>query len=183
MLRIFPHFTRIPLHSSIINTQATAMSTILPHWNTVLNIMAITLAWVGVRTIRSNPEDPNVAGHKRVMIIALITVIVFLASYLIYHAQQGITPFPGQGAARTFYYTILIAHALFALLTGLLLPVTLFHALRQQRETHKTWAKRTLIAWTLASLTGLIVYLMVYHWQPTWTAKYHGQQNILNRLT
>lgn len=142
------------------------MLTTLPHWNALLNVLSITLAWTGYWVIRSNPVEPKIVGHKRVMLLALVIVIAFLTSYFVYHAQKGITPFPGQGGMRTFYYALLVAHALSALATGLLLPAALYQAVQQQREKHKIMARRTLLAWTLASLTGLAVYVMVYHWYP-----------------
>ncbi len=137
------------------------MLTTLPHWNALLNVMALTLALIGYAAARGGRTE----RHQRFMMFALLTATLFLVSYLIYHAQRGITPFPGQGDVRTLYYTILIVHALSAVTTGLLLPITLFHALRHRRTQHKKLAKWTLAIWALASLTGLTVYLMVYHWQ------------------
>ncbi|MEO5363127.1 MAG: DUF420 domain-containing protein [Magnetococcus sp. DMHC-8] len=138
------------------------MLTALPHWNTLLNLLALFLALAGWRAARTGLP----ARHQRFMILALITAALFLLSYLIYHARQGITPFPGQGDIRTFYYGILIVHALSALITGLLLPVTLYRAARQQYAQHQKLARWTLAIWVVASLTGLVVYLMIYHRPP-----------------
>lgn len=136
------------------------MLTTLPHWNAFLNFTAIILALTGYFAARSGRPE----RHRRFMALAIITVMLFLISYLVYHAQYGITPFPDQGGVRTVYYAILIVHALSALVTGFLLPVTLFYALRHQEMLHKKMARYTLTAWIFASLTGLIVYFMVYHW-------------------
>jgi uncharacterized membrane protein YozB (DUF420 family) len=136
------------------------MISLMPHWNTFLNLLSLNMALMGYFAVRSGQEE----RHQRLMKAAMITAALFLLSYLIYHAQQGITPFPGQGAVRTFYFGLLIVHGLTALATGAMLPFTLFYGLRQQREAHKKWAKRTLLIWILASVSGLIVYLMVYYW-------------------
>ncbi|WP_130471179.1 DUF420 domain-containing protein [Candidatus Magnetaquicoccus inordinatus] len=138
------------------------MISLMPHWNTFLNLLSLNLALMGFFAIRAAQEQ----RHKKWMIAAIVTATLFLLSYLIYHAQQGITPFPGQGAIRTFYFSLLIIHGLTAVITGILLPFTLYYALRQRRDIHKKWAKWTLLIWIFASLSGLLVYLMVYHWQP-----------------
>ncbi|MBF0184785.1 MAG: DUF420 domain-containing protein [Magnetococcales bacterium] len=133
----------------------------MPHWNTFLNLLSLNLALMAYFAIRNEQER----RHKQLMIAALVTATLFLISYLIYHAQQGITPFPGQGAIRTFYFSLLIVHGLTAVITAAIIPFTLYYALRQRRETHRQLARWTLLLWVLASLSGLIVYLMVYHWQ------------------
>lgn len=137
----------------------TPLLDILPHVMALLNISAFALAVVGYVAVCSK----DTAQHKRFMKFAMVAIVAFLISYLAYHSQRGITPFLGQGWMRPFYYTVLGTHVLTALATSILLTVTLWFGQRQQTVRHKKVARWTLLTWGYASLSGLIIYGMIYH--------------------
>src|SRR6058998_3756077 len=96
------------------------------------------------------------------MVAAFVTSIVFLASYLTYHLQVGTTRFPGQGWARPVYLTILGTHTVLAALIPPLAIVTLSYALRARFTRHVRLARWTLPTWLYVSVTGVVIYVMLY---------------------
>jgi uncharacterized membrane protein YozB (DUF420 family) len=104
----------------------------------------------------------RVALHRALMLAALFTSALFLVSYLYYHAHVGSVHFQGQGWSRPLYFTILISHTVLAAAVVPLVIVTLVWALRRQFERHRSIARWTYPVWLYVSITGVIVYLMLY---------------------
>jgi uncharacterized membrane protein YozB (DUF420 family) len=135
----------------------------LPHLNAILNGTSAVLLFAGYTFIRSR----NVAAHRACQVSALIVSLLFLASYLTYHYYHGATRFQGAGLARPIYFTILISHTILAVVIVPLVIVTFYRALRQDFVRHRRIARVTLPLWLYVSVTGVIVYLMLYHIYPS----------------
>lgn len=136
----------------------------LPTLNACLNGTSAVLLVTGYLFIRQR----NMVVHRICMSTALITSTLFLASYLYYHAHHGSTRFLGTGAARPIYFTILISHTLLAALVPPLAIWTLSLALKERWQAHRRWARWTLPIWLYVSVTGVVVYWMLY--QISWTS-------------
>lgn len=130
----------------------------LPLVNASLNGIATVLLVTGFVCIKRRRVDL----HRRVMIAAFATSVLFLVSYLVYHAQVGSRPFPGQGPIRTLYFTILISHIILAAIIPPLAAVTLWRGLAGRFDRHVAIARWTLPLWLYVSITGIVVYLMLY---------------------
>jgi len=130
----------------------------LPALNAALNSASALLLAAGWLFIRSG----NVAAHRRCMLAALATSTLFLTSYLIYHYHVGSVPFTGQGWTRRLYFAILISHTSLAVTIVPLVLITLYRALTSRFERHKRIARWTLPLWLYVSVTGVIVYGMLY---------------------
>ncbi len=130
----------------------------LPALNAALNSASALLLAAGWLFIRSG----NVAAHRRCMLAALATSTLFLTSYLIYHYHVGSVPFTGQGWTRRLYFTILISHTSLAVTIVPLVLITLYRALTSRFERHKRIARWTLPLWFYVSVTGVVVYWMLY---------------------
>lgn len=130
----------------------------LPAVNATLNGFSALLLLIGYVFIRNRQER----AHRFCMMSAFITSTVFLASYLIYHALHGSTPFTGQGPVRTVYFTILISHTILAAIVPPLALMTLWAAIRDRRARHRRLARWTLPIWLYVSITGVTVYWMLY---------------------
>jgi uncharacterized membrane protein YozB (DUF420 family) len=130
----------------------------LPTLNALLNAVAATLLVVGYMLIRRR----RIEQHRRVMLAAFATSALFLVSYLVYHANVGSRPFPGQGPIRIVYYTILVSHIVLAAAILPLALITLSYGLRAKFERHVPIARWTLPIWLYVSVTGVVVYLMLY---------------------
>ncbi len=131
----------------------------LPTLNALLNSLSGVLLTSGYVLIRQG----WIRAHRACMLAAFITSTVFLISYLIYHANVGTVAFTGQGGIRIAYFAILISHVVLAALILPLALVTLYRALRGQFEHHRRIARWTLPVWLYVSVTGVIVYFMLYH--------------------
>ena len=132
----------------------------LPTLNATLNATAAVLLLFGYREIRRG----RMARHRAAMLSACAASTLFLISYVIYHANTGSRPFAGQGPIRVVYFVILITHVVLAAAILPLALVTLTRALRQRFDRHAALARWTLPIWLYVSVTGVIVYLMLYHW-------------------
>jgi putative membrane protein len=130
----------------------------LPAVNATLNGIAATLLVYGYILIRRRQFEQ----HRRVMLAAFGVSALFLVSYLIYHANAGSRPFPGRGPIRAVYFAILISHIVLAAAILPLALITLSRALRQRFDRHVPIARWTLPLWLYVSVTGVIVYLMLY---------------------
>ena len=130
----------------------------LPLVNALLNTSATILLVSGYIAIRRG----NIRAHRALMLTAFATSVLFLVSYVIYHAQVGSRPFTGRGAIRTIYFTILISHVVLAALVPPLAGVTLWRALGGRFDRHVRIARWTLPLWLYVSVTGIIVYWMLY---------------------
>ena len=105
----------------------------------------------------------NTKRHKRFMIAAFICSALFLVFYLTYHFTHPPTPFPGDGLARYFYFTLLITHVVAAMALVPMAITTLYRGLKEQFERHPGLARWTFGVWLYVSVTGVIIYLMLYH--------------------
>jgi uncharacterized membrane protein YozB (DUF420 family) len=130
----------------------------LPTLNALLNTVSAALLISGYTLIRQG----KVQAHRTCMLAAFATSTLFLISYLVYHANVGSVPFTGQGAVRILYFTILISHITLAVLVPPLALVTLTHGLKQRFDRHRRIARWTLPVWLYVSVTGVIVYAMLY---------------------
>lgn len=130
----------------------------LPAVNAALNGLCTVLLLWGYTLIRRR----RVEAHKRVMISAFIVSVVFLTCYLIYHAHVGSVRYPNTGFVRYLYYSILITHVLLAFSVPVLAIVTLTRAFRGKFDKHRRIARWTFPIWLYVSVTGVIVYLMLY---------------------
>ncbi len=130
----------------------------LPGLNATLNAIAAALLVGGYIMIRRR----RIAAHKRFMLSAFATSALFLASYLVYHYNIGSRPFTGQGPIRVVYFTILITHVVLAAAILPMALITLNHALRARFERHVPIARWTLPVWLYVSVTGVVVYWMLY---------------------
>lgn len=134
----------------------------LPTLNASLNAIAAVLLATGYYFIRTGRRD----RHRACMIAALVASALFLTSYVIYHIQVGSVPFKGAGAIRTVYFTILITHVVLAIVIVPLVLMTVSRALRGRFDRHRAIARWTLPLWFYVSVTGVIVYWMLYRMQP-----------------
>jgi putative membrane protein len=132
---------------------------VLPHLNAALNALSFLLLVVAFSRIRRG----DVQGHRRLMLSALAVSGLFLVSYVAYHAQYGSVRFTGQGAVRAVYFFILITHIILAAAIVPLVAVTVVRALRGDFARHRRVARWTYPLWLYVSVTGVVVYLMLYH--------------------
>jgi uncharacterized membrane protein YozB (DUF420 family) len=133
-------------------------ATQLPTVNATLNGIAAVLLVIGWVLIRRR----KIRAHRAVMLTAFACSILFLISYLVYHYQVGSVRFQGEGAIRTVYFTILISHTLLATAVPFLAAITLFRALKERFAKHRAIARWTLPIWLYVSVTGVVVYWMLY---------------------
>lgn len=134
----------------------------LPAVNAGLNTASALLLVLGYIFIRQRA----ITGHTMCMLAACGTSVLFLVSYLTYHFHHGSTPFQGTGWIRPVYFTILISHTVLAIVIVPLAVTTLVRGLRGQFPKHVAIAKMTLPIWLYVSVTGVIVYWMLYHFEP-----------------
>ena len=135
----------------------------LPHLNACLNGTSALLLLSGYTFIRSR----NIKAHRACQIAALIVSLLFLASYLTYHYNHGSTRFQGQGLVRPIYFTILTSHTILAIVIVPLVILTFYRAFRNDFARHRRIARVTLPLWLYVSITGVIVYLMLYQIYPS----------------
>ncbi|MCM3906280.1 MAG: DUF420 domain-containing protein [Pyrinomonadaceae bacterium] len=135
----------------------------LPHLNALLNTTSLLLLITGYRFIRGG----FIRAHRNCQIAALMTSTCFLISYLTYHYYHGDTPFPGQGIVRPFYFAILITHVILAIVIVPLVVITVYRAANGDFIRHRKIARWTLPLWLYVSVTGVIVYLMLYRIYPS----------------
>ncbi len=136
----------------------------LPAINATLNAIAGVLLCVGLGLVKKGRRR----AHARVMIAATLVSAVFLACYLVYHfhvvPEVGHTPFRRPGALRVAYYALLVSHVLLAVVSLPMILVTLLRARREDWEAHRRLARWTWPIWFYVSVTGVLVYLALYHW-------------------
>lgn len=150
----------------------------LVHLNAVLNSLATILIVVGFLQIKQGKRE----SHGRTMLAAFVVSVLFLVSYLIYHAISGHVKFQQTGALLYTYWTILGSHIILAIVCAVAVPITVFRGLKalgwgvgkelsdEQRQAvlvkHRSMARWLLPVWLYVSVTGVIVYLMLYHLWP-----------------
>jgi uncharacterized membrane protein YozB (DUF420 family) len=131
----------------------------LPALNATLNLLSTLFLLSGYLMIRRR----RVAWHRRLMISAFVSSCLFLTSYLVYHLHAGRRLFTGTGAVRTVYLAILASHTLLAAVIPFLAVITLLLGLWARHERHRRLARWTLPLWLYVSLTGVVIYVMLYH--------------------
>lgn len=130
----------------------------LPALNACLNATSATFLLLGYWQIRQK----KITAHRVCMSAAFLTSVLFLTSYLYYHYHHGSTKFAGQGAVRLVYFAILLTHTVLAALIVPMILLTLRRALKGEFARHRPLARWTLPLWLYVSVTGVIVYLMLY---------------------
>lgn len=130
----------------------------LPALNACLNLSSAVMLLIGRSKIRKGDK----AGHRTYMLRAVGFSTAFLISYLVFHYYHGSTAFTGTGFARTFYFTLLLSHTILAVANVPLVAVALYHALGSRFERHKRVVRWTYPVWVYVSVTGVIIYLMLY---------------------
>jgi putative membrane protein len=130
----------------------------LPAVNATLNAVSAVLLVAGYLLIRQG----RIREHRRIMIAAFATSTMFLISYLVYHGAVGSKPFTGQGTIRRVYFAVLISHIVLAATVPPLALITLIRGLSARYDRHRRIARWTLPIWLYVSVTGVIVYLMLY---------------------
>ena len=136
---------------------------LLPHLNAFLNTTSAILLLLGYYYIRQR----RIREHRNCQVSALVTSTLFLISYLTYHYYHGETKFLGQGLVRPFYFTVLITHVVLAIVIVPLVLLTTFRAARGNFIGHRQIARWTFPLWLYVSVTGVIVYVMLYHAYPS----------------
>ncbi len=134
--------------------------TFFPALDAVLNGSSAVLIGSGLYCIKRGREQ----AHKRLMLAAFVTSTLFLISYLYYHLvlRAGVTRFSGQGFSRPLYFTILTSHTILAVVVVPFVLITLARALKGKFERHKAIAPYTFAIWMYVSVTGVVIYLMLY---------------------
>ena len=135
------------------------MTPILPSVNAVLNATAAVLLVWGYTLIRRR----RIAQHRKVMQTAFVVSCLFLVCYLVYHYQVGSVRFPKTGVLKTIYLSILGTHTILAAVVPVLAIITLRRGLSARYDKHRRIARWTLPIWLYVSVTGVVVYLMLYH--------------------
>ncbi|MEN3027011.1 MAG: DUF420 domain-containing protein [Chlorobiota bacterium] len=140
-----------------------AVIELLPTINAALNGTAAICLLLGRWAIARR----QVVYHRALMVAAFVVSILFLASYLVYHfSTHVITPFGGTGLWRTVYYSVLISHSVLAASVPALAIITLWRAVRNDLRRHRAIARWTFPIWLYVSVTGVLIYLMLYHFFP-----------------
>ena len=134
----------------------------LPAVNASLNALSGVLLVCGYALIRAR----RIEQHRKVMIAAFAASTLFLLCYVIYHAQVGSVPFTRQGFVRPLYFTILVTHVTLAVAVPPLAIITLSRGLKARYTQHRRIARWTFPIWMYVSVTGVLVYVLLY--QPTW---------------
>jgi len=135
----------------------------LPALNAALNAAATLLLVVGYLLIKGRRET----AHRNTMLTAFGVSVAFLICYLVYHFQVGSVKFTHPSPARYAYYAILISHILLATAVPVLAIVTIWAGLADRRERHRRWARWTFPIWLYVSITGVVIYVMLYHLYPS----------------
>lgn len=135
---------------------------LFPTVDAILNTLSAVSLTMGYYFIRRR----NVQAHRVCMLTAVATSSLFLICYLTYHYFHGTTRFPGHGLVRGVYFAILGTHTILAAAIVPLVIVTLYRALRERFDLHRRMARWTLPIWIYVSITGVVVYLMLYHLYP-----------------
>lgn len=135
---------------------------ILPHLNATLNATSFVFLLLGFYFIRRG----NIKAHVACMVSALSVSLLFLVSYVIYHYNYGSVRFRGEGLVRPIYLTILLTHVVLAIVIVPLVVLTVRRALRREFLRHRAIARWTYPLWLYVSVSGVVVYLMLYRLYP-----------------
>ena len=140
----------------------TTLADVLPTVNAALNLVAASLLFAGWRAIRRGDREL----HRRLMLAAVGSSALFLVSYLARVALTGTHRFPGDGALRAVYLVVLLTHTVLAAAAAPLVLRTVFLSLKDRLAEHRRLARWTLPIWMYVSVTGVVVYVMLYHLAP-----------------
>lgn len=135
----------------------------LPVVNAALNATATVLLVVGYALIKRRRET----AHRNTMLTAFAVSVAFLTCYLVYHYEVGSVKFTDPSPVRYVYYAILASHVLLAMTVPMLAIVTIWAGLADRRERHRRWAHWTYPIWLYVSVTGVVIYVMLYHLYPS----------------
>jgi uncharacterized membrane protein YozB (DUF420 family) len=138
-------------------------ATVLPHVNAVLNMLSTILLLIGFAFIKSGNREI----HRRFMLAAIIVSAIFLACYLVYHFMAPIFKFPGTGWTVPAYYVLLISHVILAVAVTPMVFVTAWRALHGNFDRHRAIARWTLPIWLYVTVTGVVIYVILYHVYPS----------------
>ncbi|HTR68413.1 MAG TPA: DUF420 domain-containing protein [Terriglobales bacterium] len=131
-----------------------------PAVNATLNGTCAVLLFTG----RSLIKRRRISAHRAVMIAAVTVSTIFLISYVYFHLHAGVIRFQGEGWSRPVYFSILISHTILAVVIVPLVLITLVRGLRERFDRHRVIARWTYPLWLYVSVTGVVVYFMLYHW-------------------
>ena len=138
------------------------VATVLPHVNAVLNTLSTVLLVTAFVLIRGGNRE----AHRKVMLAAIIVSGVFLASYLTYHFTAPIFVFRGTGWTVPLYYALLVSHVILATVVTPMVAVTAWRSLHGQFDRHRAIARWTLPIWLYVTVTGVVIYAVLYHVYP-----------------
>ncbi|MEW6060553.1 MAG: DUF420 domain-containing protein [Bacteroidota bacterium] len=127
--------------------------------NAILNFTSFILLVLGYRQIKKG----NRRNHKRYMLSAATCSALFLISYLTYHYFVGSVKFQGEGWSRPLYFSVLISHTILAIVLAPMAILTLYRGMKEKFDLHKKISRKTFYIWIYVSVTGVLVYLMLYH--------------------
>ncbi|HLB00277.1 MAG TPA: DUF420 domain-containing protein [Bacteroidota bacterium] len=130
----------------------------LPALNACLNLTSAVLIVAGRSRIRRGDRQ----FHRRFMLAAVWVSVAFLVSYVVYHSFHGSTKFQGEGIVRPLYFTMLTSHTILAALNVPLVAFALYHALGERFSTHRRAARWAFPVWVYVSITGVLIYLLLY---------------------
>ena len=139
------------------------MTHIWPAVNATLNGLSGVFLLIAFILIRKK----KIQAHKRFMLAACTTSLIFLTSYLAYHYTAGATRFAGTGWSRPVYFTLLLTHTVLAVTIVPLAVISVFNGLKMRVATHRRFAKVTFPLWMYVSVTGVLVYFFLYQWFPS----------------
>lgn len=135
---------------------------LLPTLNAALNATSAALILVGWRRIRAKRRN----AHRNAMLAAVATSTLFLVSYLYYHFHAGATRFTAGGPVRVVYFAVLLSHTVLAAIVPILVGASLYFAVRERFEAHRRIVRWTFPIWIYVSVTGVAIYVMLYHLFP-----------------
>ena len=138
------------------------MESILPTVNASLNGLATVLLTTGYIFMKQK----KITAHRNIMVAAGITSAAFLACYVVYHLSVGSVKFKGTGAIKALYLSILISHVILAVAVAIMVPITFWRAFKNDIERHRKIARITFPIWMYVSITGVVIYAMLYHLYP-----------------
>jgi putative membrane protein len=141
------------------------LAAFLPAWNAALNASSAVLLLLGFRAIRAGARE----RHRRLMVAAVAVSALFLVSYLLRVALTGTHRFPGHGPVKWLYLAILLSHTVLAVAVAPMALRTLFLGWRERVGEHRRLARLTLPVWLYVSVTGVLVYLLLYQLAPRLT--------------
>lgn len=134
----------------------------LPALNALLNVSSLVLLLNGYRHIKAGRKEQ----HRRSMLAAASCSVLFLVSYLVYHSAVGSVRFTADGWVRPVYFAVLISHTVLAAVLAPMALLTLWRGWTGRFDAHRSIARKTFPLWVYVSLTGVLVYVMLYHLYP-----------------